>query len=300
MTVKGQNLFFYGEQSFPCTEAVSLKANSGDQIKDLNVLFAKHGKQALFIINTEVENLLIRNKLIIYLNDGNVIGLDDEEYYDYVDNTATTLYTLNKEDLNKLKNSNIHTIRFRLEGEDDLATYLFEGGSFTASNKGNRYDFPALITEFFEDKINNTVEHRGEITRPLQQIDDKGNSQGVTFPGGNQGVPTGDPNARNYGQGGNGSGDQGSGVSFGLAGRFVISMPKPKYPGNDSGVVVVKITVDKNGRVTDAEPGVRGTTIMDQSFWNEAKQTALKARFNVSETAPAFQQGTISYRFVLD
>ncbi len=65
-------------------------------------------------------------------------------------------------------------------------------------------------------------------------------------------------------------------------------------------MVVVKITVDKNGKVTNAEPGVQGTTIMNQRFWNEAKQAALKAKFNTSENAPAYQQGTISYRFVLD
>jgi len=128
----------------------------------------------------------------------------------------------------------------------------------------------------------------------------QGESQGVTFPGGNQGTPKGDPNARNYGQGGSGSGDQGSGVSFSLSGRSAISMPKPRYPGNDAGLVVVKVTVDKNGKVTGAEPGARGTTIMDQVFWNEAKQAALKAKFNVSDSAPAFQQGTITYRFVLD
>lgn len=127
-----------------------------------------------------------------------------------------------------------------------------------------------------------------------------GKSQGVTFPGGNQGVPTGDPNATNYGQGGSGSGSQGSGVSFSLSGRSAISLPKPKYPGNDAGLVIVKVIVDKNGKVTGAEPGARGTTIMNQKFWNEAKQAALKAKFNVSPNAPAFQQGSISYRFVLD
>ncbi len=127
-----------------------------------------------------------------------------------------------------------------------------------------------------------------------------GESQGATFPGGNQGVPTGDPNAGNYGQGGSGSGNQGSGISFSLAGRSGKSLPKPGYPSNDEGVVVVSVTVDKYGNVTAAEPGVRGTTIMNQQFWNEAKQAALKAKFNADESAPAFQQGTISYRFVLD
>lgn len=127
-----------------------------------------------------------------------------------------------------------------------------------------------------------------------------GTSQGTTFPGGNQGVPTGDPNATTYGQGGLGGGNKGSGTSFSLDGRSASSLPKPKYPGDDEGVVVVKITVDKNGTVTAAEPGARGTTIMEQQFWAEAKQAALKAKFNNAPDAPAFQQGTITYRFVLD
>ncbi len=126
-----------------------------------------------------------------------------------------------------------------------------------------------------------------------------GKSQGATFPGGNQGVPTGGNNG-NYGQGGSGSGNSGSGPSFSLSGRSAVLLPIPNYPGNDEGMVVVKITVDKNGKVTNAEPGVQGTTIMNQRFWNEAKQAALKAKFNTSENAPAYQQGTISYRFVLD
>ncbi len=126
-----------------------------------------------------------------------------------------------------------------------------------------------------------------------------GKSQGATFPGGNQGTPTGDPNAGGYGQGGSGSGNQGSGPSFSLSGRSAKSLPRPAYPGNDEGIVVVKITVDKYGKVTAAEPGVRGTTIMNQKFWNEAKQAALKASFNADESAPAFQSGTITYRFRL-
>jgi len=125
-------------------------------------------------------------------------------------------------------------------------------------------------------------------------------NQGVTFPDGNQGASTGDPNAGTYGPGGSGSGDQGTGVSYSLSGRNARSLPKPVYPGNDEGLVVVNITVDKYGNVTAAEPGVRGTTIMNQSFWNEAKRAALKAKFNIDENAPAFQQGTISYRFKLD
>ncbi len=128
----------------------------------------------------------------------------------------------------------------------------------------------------------------------------EGKSQGVTFPGGNQGVPTGDPNSNNYGPGRRGSGNKGTGPSFSLSGRSAVSLPIPNYPGNDEGNVVVKITVDKNGKVTNAEPGVQGTTLMNQKFWEEAKQAALKAKFNADNNASAYQQGTITYRFVLN
>eukprot|EP00764_Aduncisulcus_paluster_P013235 gnl/Carplike_NY0171/657_a905_1177.p1 GENE.gnl/Carplike_NY0171/657_a905_1177~~gnl/Carplike_NY0171/657_a905_1177.p1 ORF type:complete len:344 (+),score=60.91 gnl/Carplike_NY0171/657_a905_1177:1108-2139(+) len=129
-----------------------------------------------------------------------------------------------------------------------------------------------------------------------------GESQGKTFPGGNQGVPTGDPNAGAYGAGGSGSGNQGSGISYSLAGRDARLTPKPNYPGEDEGVVIVKITVDKYGNVTSAEPGVRGpgnmkTTLIDRAFWDAAKKAALKTKFNDDENAAAYQQGYISYRF---
>lgn len=123
--------------------------------------------------------------------------------------------------------------------------------------------------------------------------------QGVTFPGGNQGVPTGDPNATAYGQGGLGGGSKGTGTSFSLAGRSALSLPKPNYPGDDEGIVVVTITVDKNGNVTAAEPGAKGTTIMEQQFWAEAKQAALKAKFNADNNTQV-QKGTITYRFVMN
>ncbi|MBN1819117.1 MAG: hypothetical protein JXR31_14930 [Prolixibacteraceae bacterium] len=126
-----------------------------------------------------------------------------------------------------------------------------------------------------------------------------GNSQGVTYPGGNQGVPTGSPGATNYGQGGSGSGDQGSGISYSLSGRTSRSLPKPEYPGNEEGIVVVQVTVDKNGNVTKAEAGVRGSTTMNTLLLKAAREAAVKARFNIASNAPAFQVGTITYKFSL-
>jgi colicin import membrane protein len=125
-----------------------------------------------------------------------------------------------------------------------------------------------------------------------------GQNQGVNFPGGNQGNPTGDPNAGNYGPGG-GTGTSGNGISYNISGRTATSTPKPNYPGREDGIVVVKITVDRNGRVTAAEPGQRGTTTMNPDLHDAAKRAAMQAKFNVDENAPAFQTGTITYRFII-
>ncbi len=129
---------------------------------------------------------------------------------------------------------------------------------------------------------------------------DTGESQGVTYPGGNQGTPTGSPNSSRYGEGGSGSGTQGSGISYDLSGRTSLSLPKPEYPGiNEDGTVVVRITVDKNGNVTKAEAGVRGSNTMNAQLLQAAEKAAMRAKFNIDTDAPALQTGTITYIFSL-
>lgn len=88
--------------------------------------------------------------------------------------------------------------------------------------------------------------------------------------------------------------------AYNLSGRIVVSLPKPGYPVNDEGNVVVKINVDKNGKVVNAEPGVEGTTTSNTILWSESKKAALKAIFNIDENASDLQQGTITYRFILE
>lgn len=124
----------------------------------------------------------------------------------------------------------------------------------------------------------------------------KSTGQGVTYPGGNQGSPNGTANSDNYNKGGG----IGNGPSYSLGGRSALTLPLPVYPGNEGGVVVVQVTVDKNGNVTKAVTGVRGSTTLIPELLAAAQKAALLAKFNVDANAPAFQQGTITYRFVLD
>jgi colicin import membrane protein len=120
-------------------------------------------------------------------------------------------------------------------------------------------------------------------------------SEGVIEGEGNQGSPSGDPESDNYNKGNSGSG----GISYNLAGRYPESLPKPKYPVNEQGKVVVEVTVDKYGNVTSANPGVKGSTTSNKLLLQAAKEAALKAKFDKKAEAPAFQKGTIVYHFVL-
>lgn len=83
-----------------------------------------------------------------------------------------------------------------------------------------------------------------------------------------------------------------------LAGRTVIgAIPSPSYNVKETGKVVVKIKVDRNGTVVDAQPGETGTNLTDKTAWDAAKKAALRTQFNVKADAPEFQYGTITYIF---
>ncbi len=85
-----------------------------------------------------------------------------------------------------------------------------------------------------------------------------------------------------------------------LAGRSVMgSLPEPEYNVNKSGKVVVRINVNQYGSVIEATAGVAGTTVQDKVLWEAARKAALKAKFNLSSSAPAVQEGTITYIFKL-
>lgn len=121
-------------------------------------------------------------------------------------------------------------------------------------------------------------------------------SQGVSTGSGNQGKPTGSPNSDNY----SGTGLGSKGVSYDLQGHNSLSIPKPQYNLQEGGKVVVEITVDKNGKVVNARPGMPGSTTSNSTLFEAARKAALKAKFNSDSSAPAYQKGTITYHFQLN
>lgn len=88
-------------------------------------------------------------------------------------------------------------------------------------------------------------------------------------------------------------------LDAGLQGRGVVgSLPQPRYPGNVSGKIVIRVTVGKDGRVTSAEYQQKGSTLSDASLIAEAKAAALRARFR--ESSAEIMGGEITYKFNLN
>lgn len=131
---------------------------------------------------------------------------------------------------------------------------------------------------------------------PGQRPDGDSSGEGETGKNGNQGDPSGSPDSQNR-EGGAAAGD--GGISFSLGNRTYSSLPKPEYSLQKSGTVVVEVTVDRNGNVTQVRGGVRGSTTYDTELVRAAETAARRAKFNMNPNAPAYQTGTITYVFKL-
>ena len=91
----------------------------------------------------------------------------------------------------------------------------------------------------------------------------------------------------------------GIGKSYGLNGRSLQSNGKVVQDCNQEGTVVVRITVNKNGNVISAEPGVKGSTNTHPCLLLPAKKTALLHKWYPDEQAPEQQIGYVLIQFKL-
>ncbi|NHF61059.1 energy transducer TonB [Flavobacteriaceae bacterium TP-CH-4] len=121
-------------------------------------------------------------------------------------------------------------------------------------------------------------------------------SEGDDTRSGDKGQPDGDPYATSYyGSPGSGSGTGG----YGLNGRSLVSKGKVQQECNEEGRVVVKIVVDRNGKVVSATPGVKGTTNNAACLLEPAKKTAFLHKWNLDSKAPSQQVGFVVVNFKL-
>ncbi|MGC6429491.1 MAG: energy transducer TonB [Jejuia sp.] len=121
-------------------------------------------------------------------------------------------------------------------------------------------------------------------------------SEGNDNRAGDKGQLDGNPYAPSYfGEQGTGSG----GVGYGLNGRGRASFKRLKQDCNESGLVIVRIVVNKSGNVIEATPGVKGTTNTAQCLLEPAKKIALSHKWPSDSKAPSRQIGFVSVNFKL-
>lgn len=137
--------------------------------------------------------------------------------------------------------------------------------------------------------VNTNALYKGKKNNGTGQGDGTG-----TTPG-NQGERDGDPLASNYGKGGSGFGN----AMISLANRRFTVAPKIDDNGQQAGIVAVEFKVDKNGIITYARAGAKGTTISDGSLWSKCERAVRGARLNEIANAPDSQTGIIKFNFKL-
>jgi hypothetical protein len=123
-----------------------------------------------------------------------------------------------------------------------------------------------------------------------------GGSGGGT--GGGNGTGNGIGTGSGYGAGSGGG--SGGGTGYSLGNRKAISKPAPKYTCNETGKVVVEVSVDRNGRTIDAIAGIKGTTNTARCLLDQARIAAMNTRWDASSDAPEKQVGKIVYNFNLN
>ncbi len=199
--------------------------------------------------------------------------------------------------------------------EKEVATQDFEESPIAKEVKEHKKIIKEVKTETKPVKIEPKVE-------PVKTVNTKAlypgktttsKSQGTGKGVGDQGDPKGDPNSKYTGKNGSGGTGPGTGsgggegpgngpgkggFSYSLDGRKMIGSPKISDQSQETGRVVVSITVGKDGSVEAAVPGVRGSTTTSSYLLKLAKDAALKAKFNSSDN-DEIQKGTITFDFVL-
>lgn len=155
----GQNLFYIGNKSYPSTETFSFQLNSEHPPgEELNCIIAKKNTSGILAISIgTMTGVIIRGKVIMYLDDGSMISLIDRGIYDYVDGIATTVFYLTTQEIQKLKTANINKVRYSLKCKNCLSST--EEGNYSASNTGSGYGFserekvdvPSLVANLFDE-----------------------------------------------------------------------------------------------------------------------------------------------------
>lgn len=125
------------------------------------------------------------------------------------------------------------------------------------------------------------------LNSALQNMNSGGDGNDDT--GGNVGTQSGQIDGKGvFGDGGN---------SYSLAGRVMRGDPEFQGTPKKNGRVVVKIDVNRSGKVINATVDQIKSNTTEQSLWELAMKMAKTATFNDDQAAKIQQRGTITFTF---
>ena len=145
------------------------------------------------------------------------------------------------------------------------------------------------VSEVTKSVVSNLVKNTSQKAEGTQ-------GQGEDMESGDKGKEEGSPYASSYY---NNAGLGGISKGYGLNGRNLQSNGKVVQECNQEGTVVVRITVNQQGDVITAEPGVKGSTNTHPCLLTPAKETAMLHKWYPDNRAPEQQIGFVVIQFKL-
>ncbi|MEE1885996.1 energy transducer TonB [Pedobacter flavus] len=149
----------------------------------------------------------------------------------------------------------------------------------SSSNNANKSNTP---------QINQQALYQGKKNNGTGRGDGTGNVPG------NQGDIDGDPLTPTYGEGGSGFGD--TPIELGKFSNLV----KPIDNTQEKGRVAIRITMNKQGIITNAEVYPKLSTTLNKELVDKSIKAMLGARYKENEKAPDLRRGIVVFNYGLN
>ncbi len=173
--------------------------------------------------------------------------------------------------------------------DKDIATQDLEEAAVlnTKATKSNANPSNTHVNKEAEPTINPNAIYKGN----KNNASGKGDGTGTEV--GNQGDPDGDPLTPFYGDGGSGYGNNPLPLSS------FRNLVKPIDDSQVSGTIMVKITVNKQGRILTAVAGARGTTFTNNDLFRKCEEALRNASLDPITKGPDIRIFYVRFAFKL-
>ena len=207
---------------------------------------------------------------------------------------------INQEDISEQESA--ESVQSQEVIQDEVLTQDYEDAPVINNKKDD-----AKKNDEIEDEIEDKKEEVVTKDEPMLDMNalytgkksdkDKQNDQGKDKGKGDQGKENGNPLSNTKGDVNYGLGDEG--FSFSLSGRSILKMPSIQHSSQTTGTIVIRIKVDEEGNVINADYTSKGSTTSDPYLIGVAKRSAQKAKFSAHPHGQDEQWGSITFVFKL-